>query len=83
MKPTVILPGPFVDRIEGDVAVLIVDGREQIVAVASLPAGAREGSVLTPDLRAVDATATQDARARIAALRSEAARDDDGGDFSL
>lgn len=83
MKHTTLPSGPFVDRIEGDKAVLVISGREQVVAVGSLPANAREGCVLTADLKRVDDPATRAAQARIAEARSAAGKDDDGGDFSL
>ncbi len=73
---------PFVDRIEGDVAVLIVDGAEKRVPRASLPEDAREGVYLTDDLKRVDADETAAASARVAAKRA-ALKSDDGGDFSL
>ena len=73
---------PFVDRIEGKRAVLVVDGRERRVPLASLPAGVREGVYLTPDLSAIDPGAAEDAEAEIAERRARLVQDD-GGDFSL
>lgn len=76
------MPGPFVDRIEDEVAVLIVGGAERRVPLSSLPKGAREGVYLTEDLQRVDDGETAAARARIEQKRA-ALKDDDGGDFSL
>lgn len=72
----------FLDRIEGDLAVLEHDGKELRLPVALLPAGAKEGEVLQLALTR-DPAATQ---ARAAAARTRRARlgkDDGGGDFSL
>jgi hypothetical protein len=73
---------PFVDRIEGQVAVLVVDGRERRVPLKELPKGVREGVCLTADLKALDETSTEALRSEIAALRAKLKKDD-GGDFSL
>jgi hypothetical protein len=48
-----------IDRFEGEVAVLIVDGREQHVPRAKLPKGAREGDVIDLGTMRVDAAATE------------------------
>ncbi|MSP93418.1 MAG: DUF3006 domain-containing protein [Myxococcales bacterium] len=74
---------PFVDRIEGNVAIVLIDGQERQLPTSSLPAGAREGCVLTADLTAFDENATRAARERVAALRTRAGNADDGSDFSL
>lgn len=65
-----------IDRIEGDVAVLEVNGRTVDWPLAALPAGVAEGSVIRlaftiddPDLDA--------ASARLARLRSRSDADDD------
>lgn len=76
------MAGPFVDRLEGSFAVLIVGGREKRVPLASLPPGVREGVYLTFDLAAVDEAATRRAKGEMSALR-ERMKKDDGGDFSL
>lgn len=74
---------PFVDRIEGKVAVVLVDGVEKNIPLAQLPKGVREGVYLTADLKAVDQAATDAARAETAALHQKLKKDDDGGDFAL
>jgi hypothetical protein len=76
------MPGPFVDRLEGKTAVLVVDGREEKVPLSTLPKGVREGVYLTADRTAVDQAATDAAAAEIAARRARLKKDD-GGDFSL
>jgi hypothetical protein len=76
------MAGPFVDRIEGRIAVLIVDGREEKVPLDKLPKGLREGVYLTADRRAIDRAATDAATAEIEARR-KSLKKDDGGDFSL
>ena len=76
------MAGPFVDRIEGRIAVLVVDGREEKVPLAQLPKGTREGVWLTADRKAVDRAATEAAKAEIEARR-KSLKKDDGGDFAL
>lgn len=70
------------DRIEGDRALLVHDGRPFELPVGLLPADAREGDVLELVLTR-DAAACERARAATAGRRARLARDDDGGDFSL
>ena len=77
------MAGPFVDRIEGRVAVLIVDGREEKVPLDKLPKGAHEGVYLTADRKAIDRDATDAAKAEIEARRNALKKGDDGGDISL
>jgi hypothetical protein len=72
----------FLDRIEGDLAVLEHAGRELRLPVALLPAGAREGEVLQL-LLTRDAAATQARSAATQARRTKLGKDDDGGDFKL
>jgi len=79
MKPT----QPFVDRIEGKVAVVLVDGAEKKIPLSQLPKGVREGVYLTADLKAVDQAATDAAQAETSALRNKLKKNDDGGDFAL
>lgn len=71
-----------VDRIEGDIAVLDIEGTQVDLPAASLPEGAAEGSVLAlvldPD---GEAAARAAGEARLARLR--AASGDDEGDFEL
>ena len=74
---------PFVDRIEGSVAVLVIDGRESRVPLTRLPPGVREGVYLTADLKQVDQAATDEAKGEVEALRKKLSQDDDGGDLSL
>jgi hypothetical protein len=76
------MPGPFIDRIEGDWAVLISKGVERRVPRKSLPHGAREGAYLTPDLQCVDRAATEASEREARSLRGRLEKDD-GGDFSL
>ena len=70
----------FLDRIEGDVAVLVVDGREVKLPRAALPADAREGDVLQ---LVRDPEATQRAKERVGNLRKKLGEGDDGGDLKL
>ncbi|MGI5865476.1 MAG: DUF3006 family protein [Myxococcales bacterium] len=74
---------PFVDRIEGRTAVLIVEGQEKRVPLRSLPKGIREGLYLSEDLSRIEPAETAEATAEVAARRRRLQRDDDGGDFSL
>lgn len=73
---------PFVDRIEGLHAVVVVDGEEKRVLLAQLPKDVREGVYLTADLKAVDQAATEAALDEIA-HRRDRVKKDDGGDFAL
>ncbi len=74
---------PFVDRIEGKTAVLIVEGQEKRVPLRSLPKGIREGRYLTEDLSRLEPEETAEAVSEVAARRERLRRNDDGGDFSL
>ncbi len=76
------MAGPFVDRIEGKQAVLVIDGKEKSVPLSSLPRGTREGVYLTADLKGIDDAETRRAAGEIEARR-ERMKKDDGGDFSL
>jgi hypothetical protein len=71
---------PFVDRIEGRYAVLIIAGAQRRVLLRSLPQGTKEGAYLTEDLSAI---AEQPSGIATAERRKRLSRDDDGGDFSL
>lgn len=72
----------FIDRIEGDVAVLeTADAASFTLPVDLLPPGAREGTWLRLSLD-IDPQETADARAEVASLR-EGLVDDDGEDFAL
>ena len=59
------------DRVEGERAILLVDGQMIEVPVAVLPPGAREGDVLrlVADAEATEARRT-DAESRLARLRA-------------
>ncbi|MFY2561349.1 DUF3006 domain-containing protein [Corallococcus terminator] len=73
------------DRIEDDVAVLIVDGREVTRPRSSLPPGAREGDVLNLETMQVDAEATEALReeVRVARQRAMQGKKPPPGDFDL
>lgn len=66
-----------VDRIEGDIAVLEVNGQAVHLPVSALPEGAGEGSVLRLTLAA---STTRDAAARLARMQSSS---DISDDFTL
>ncbi len=70
------------DRIEGDLAVLVLGDQPFELPVTLLPAGASDGDLLTLTL-VPDPQATDEARRQLAQRRTALARDDDGGDFSL
>ncbi|MCB9731105.1 MAG: DUF3006 domain-containing protein [Deltaproteobacteria bacterium] len=74
----------WIDRVEGDVAVLISDGGRHTVRVpkALLPAGQGEGAWLTLRLDA-DPAKTAAVAGNVAATRAKLSSGDDGGDFSL
>lgn len=62
-----------IDRIEGNLAVLIVDNKPLNVPLATLPAGAKEGDYLQVEMQegavisaTIDTAAIQEARQRIA-----------------
>ena len=78
--------GPFVDRLEGEVAVLVEDGRERRVPLAQLPQGVKEGVWLTADLRGVDEAAAGEVAREIREIRDRLLKKGEGGgggDFSL
>ncbi|MHA7633200.1 DUF3006 domain-containing protein [Corallococcus sp. M7] len=74
-----------VDRIEDDVAVLVVDGQQVTRALDTLPAGVREGDVVDLETGTVDAEATESLRAEVRAAREQAMRGKKppAGDFDL
>ena len=72
----------YLDRFEGDLAVLTYDGRELCWPRALLPADAHEGQMLRLTL-AVDVELTREAEQRNGARRAKAAAGDDGGDIAL
>ncbi|MCP3103236.1 DUF3006 domain-containing protein [Myxococcus sp. K15C18031901] len=74
-----------VDRIEDDLAVLVVDGREVTRPLASLPEGVREGDVLDWEAQEVDREATEALRAEVEEARQRALRGKTPppGDFDL
>ncbi|WP_240356330.1 MULTISPECIES: DUF3006 domain-containing protein [Myxococcus] len=73
------------DRIEDDIAVLIVDGREVTRPLSSLPAGVREGDVLDLETMRVDSEATEALReeVRLARQRAMQGKKPPPGDFDL
>ena len=70
----------FLDRIEGDVAVLVYGERQLNVPRALLPADAREGDVLRLTR---DPAATERAKREQGQLRQKLGGSDDGGDIKL
>lgn len=72
----------FLDRIEGNVAVLVLDDREIKLPKSLLPAETKEGEYLTLSL-VRDLARTKKAQEHIGQKRKELAQDDDGGDISL
>ncbi|RKG62976.1 DUF3006 domain-containing protein [Corallococcus sp. CA054B] len=74
-----------VDRIEDDIAVLVVDGQQVTRALATLPSGVREGDVVDLETGTVDAEATESLRAEVRAAREQAMRGKKppAGDFDL
>jgi hypothetical protein len=60
------------DRFEGELAVLIVDGREVTRPRRELPPEAREGDVLSPETLAVDTDATERLREEVRQTRKRA-----------
>lgn len=66
------MPRATLDRIEGDVAVLIVDGCEVTRPRHTLPEGVREGDVLDLDTLAVDREATEALRQSVREARKRA-----------
>ncbi|WNG29588.1 DUF3006 domain-containing protein [Cystobacter fuscus] len=73
-----------VDRLEEDVAVLVVDGREVRRARAELPPGVREGDVLDLETMTVDTAATERLRDEVRQARERALKKaPPPGDFDL
>jgi hypothetical protein len=74
-----------IDRLEGEVAVLLVDGEERHVPRAQLPEDAREGDVVDVDSLKVDAEATEALREEVRAARARAqqGRKPPSGSFDL
>ncbi|NNC19748.1 DUF3006 domain-containing protein [Corallococcus exiguus] len=74
-----------VDRIEDDVAVLVVDGQQVTRALDTLPSGVREGDVVDLETGTVDAEATESLRADVRSAREQAMRGKKppAGDFDL
>ncbi|MBN8465948.1 DUF3006 domain-containing protein [Corallococcus exiguus] len=74
-----------VDRIEDDVAVLVVDGQQVTRALDTLSAGVREGDVVDLETGTVDVEATEALRADVRAAREQAMRGKKppAGDFDL
>ena len=61
-----------IDRLEGEVAVLLVDGEERHVPRAQLPRDAREGDVVDLATLQVDDAATEALREEVRAARARA-----------
>ena len=59
-----------IDRFEGQVAVLLVDGQERLVPRSVLSPDAREGDVVNLDDGLVDAEETQRLRAEVKGARA-------------
>ena len=72
----------YVDRIEGEVAVVECEGRTYDVPIELLPAGTDEGHVLRWVVER-DLTAEAERHAAATNRIADDAADDDGGDFSL
>jgi hypothetical protein len=73
----------FVDRLEGDRAVLVSEAGDELdLPLALLPEGAGEGSWLSLTLR-LDPERGAATRRAVAALRRRLSEDDDGGDLVL
>ncbi|MFP2910835.1 DUF3006 domain-containing protein [Pyxidicoccus sp. 3LFB2] len=74
------------DRIEDDVAVLVVEGRQVTRPLSDLPKGVREGDVLDLDTLQVDREATDALRAQVRDARKRAKqgkKPPPSGDFDL
>lgn len=84
-KKAKAMPRATVDRIEEDVAVLVVDGRQVTRALSTLPPGVREGDVVDLETGTVDTEATETLRAEVRAAREQAVRGKKppSGDFDL
>lgn len=61
-----------IDRFEGEKAILLLDGREEVRPRASLPPDAREGDVVELDALEVDRSATEELRERVREARRRA-----------
>jgi hypothetical protein len=77
------MPGVFVDRIEGESAILVENGQERRVPVRGLPNGVREGDWLSADLTRIEAGRRDEAEREIDERRKRLSEGDDGGDISL
>lgn len=73
------------DRFEGELAVLIVEGREVTRPRSALPAEAREGDVLNLQTLQVDRAATERLRTQVREARERAQKRKPAppGDFDL
>ncbi len=71
-----------VDRIEGEIAVIMAEGLTLKVPARLLPPGAGEGSHLRFVIE-IDPAAESRAREDVATLRKRLSSDDDGGDIDL
>jgi Protein of unknown function (DUF3006) len=84
-QPPRTRPTATLDRFEDELAVLIVDGREETRHREELPPGAREGDVLDLETLTVDAEATERLRTEVRQARERAMKDKapPPGDFDL
>ena len=84
-KPSAARAHASIDRLEGEVAVLLVDGEERHVPRARLPADAREGDVVDLDSLQVDREATEALReeVRVARARAQKGKPPPPGSFDL
>jgi hypothetical protein len=82
MIPDASRPQLVLDRVEGEVAVLLLEEREIRLPRAWLPHDAVEGDLLRLEF-SVDQEATRRSRERVAQKRQGLTKKDDGGDFSL
>ncbi|XXF76578.1 DUF3006 domain-containing protein [Myxococcaceae bacterium GXIMD 01537] len=84
-RPTPPASRATVDRIEDEVAVLQVEGREVTRPLSSLPAGVREGDVVDLATNTLDAEATEALRREVREARERAmqGKTPPPGDFDL
>ncbi len=74
-----------VDRIEEDVVVLVVEGREVTRPCSAFPNGVREGDVVDLETLTVDSAATEKLRSEVREARERAmqGKTPPSGDFDL
>lgn len=69
----------IIDRFEGELAVLEVDGAQRVVRRSELPADAREGDAIDLETMTVDRAQTDALRERVTAARARAKKKPFGG----